>query len=402
MAPEAITVTSTAVAVRDRSPRLIHLTTIDLSLKVLLAHQLMRFAEEGFDVAGASAPGSYVEELRGLGIRHLAVGSLTRSWTLGRDAVALRDLVRLFRRERPDIVHTHNPKSGVLGRVAARMARVPVVVNTVHGLYANPSLPAVRRGLISAAERAAFRFSDHELFQSREDFERAVGRRLVPRHRATWLGNGVDLARFDPASVDPETVALLRKGWGAGEGSVVVGTVGRLVAEKGYPEFFEAAGRVRSLTPETMFVAVGPEEPAKADRLPAAAMSAAREAGVVLHGEGRDMPAIYAAFDLFVLASYREGVPRSAIEAQAMGRAAVVTDIRGCREVVVDGETGVLVPPRDAGALASAVERLAGHGGERERMGRAGRARMLERFDEEQVVARTLEVYRRLLDRRRR
>ncbi len=393
--------TSTAVAVRDRLPRLIHLTTIDLSLKVLLAHQLVRFAEEGFEVAGASAPGPYVEELEALGIRHLAVGSLTRSWTPGRDAVALRDLVRLFRRERPDIVHTHNPKSGVLGRVAARMARVPAVVNTVHGLYANPALPAVRRGLISAAERAAFLFSDHELFQSREDFERAVGRRLVPLSRATWLGNGVDLSRFDPASVDSEGAALLRKGWGAAERSVVVGTVGRLVAEKGYGEFFEAARRVRSVRPDVVFVAVGPEEPSKADRLSPSAMSAAREAGVVFHGEGRDMPAIYAAFDLFVLASHREGVPRSAIEAQAMGRPAVATDIRGCREVVVDGDTGVLVPPRDAAALAAAVERLLADPAERARMGEAGRRRMLEQFDEEQVVARTLEVYRRLLDRRR-
>ncbi len=118
-------------------------------------------------------------------------------------------------------MHTHNPKSGVLGRVAARMARVPVVVNTVHGLYANPALPRVRRTLISAAERGAFRVSDHELFQSREDFEWAVGRRLVPRSRATWLGNGVDLGRFDPAAVDVEAVAVVRKGWGAEDGTVV-------------------------------------------------------------------------------------------------------------------------------------------------------------------------------------
>src|SRR5262249_29766625 len=122
----------------------------------------------------------------------------------------------------------------------------------------------------------------------------------------------------------------------------------------------------------------------------------------VFHGEGDDMPRLYAAFDLFVLASHREGVPRSVIEAQAMERAAVATDIRGCREVVLDGTTGVLVPPRDPVALSSAVERLARDAGARDRMGRAGRARMLERFDEEAVVDRTLEVYRRLLARKRR
>ena len=390
-----------AVATAVHRPRLVHLTTIDLSLKVLLAHQLVRFAEAGFEVSGASAPGPYVEELAALGIPHHPVPSLSRSWTPGQDAVALRDLVRLFRRVRPDIVHTHNPKSGVLGRVAARTARVPAVVNTVHGLYANPSLPPVRRRLISAAERGAFRFSDHELFQSREDFDWAIERRLVRRDRATWLGNGVDLTRFDPERVDRAAVAAQRKEWGADDDSVVVGTVGRLVAEKGYPELFEAARAVRARFPSALFVAVGPDEPSKSDRLDDAVVARARADGVVFHGEGRDMPAIYAAFDVFVLASHREGVPRSAIEAQAMERPAVATDIRGCREVVEDGRTGVLVPARDPVALGDAIAGLVDPA-EREPMGRAGRARMLEHFDEERVIERTLEVYGRLLARSRR
>jgi glycosyltransferase involved in cell wall biosynthesis len=381
--------------------KLIHLTTVDLSLHVLLQHQLARFAEEGFDVAGASAPGPYVADLAAAGIRHLPVGSLTRSWTPGRDAIALRELTALFRRERPDIVHTHNPKSGVLGRVAARAARVPVVVNTVHGLYANPSLPPLRRGAIAGAERVAFRFSDHELFQSREDFDLAVGRRMVARSRATWLGNGVDLSRFDPGAVDQEAAALIRKSWGAGERSVVVGTVGRLVAEKGYPELFRATELVRGEREDALFVAVGPEEPAKVDRLSEEDLAEARRAGVVFHGEGRDMPAVYSAFDVFVLPSHREGVPRSVIEAQAMGLPAVATDIRGCREVVVPGETGLLVPPGDAAALAAAILRLLADP-KLGRMGMAARARAVERFDEESVIKRTLEVYRRLLARPRR
>jgi glycosyltransferase involved in cell wall biosynthesis len=390
---------SVATALRTRRPRLIHLTTIDLSLQVLLAHQLVRFREAGFDVSGASAPGPYVAGLEAMGIEHLAVRSLGRSWTPGQDAVALRDLVRLFRSERPDVVHTHNPKSGVLGRVAARIARVPVVVNTVHGLYANPALPPVRRRLISAAERVAFRFSDHELFQSREDYDWAIRHRVVPPKRATWLGNGVDLTRFDPSAVDPAAVAALRNEWGAEDGTVVVGTVGRLVAEKGYPELFEAA---RTMGERALFVVVGPDEPSKSDRLDDTVVRRARDSGVVFHGEGTDMPAICAAFDVFVLASHREGVPRSAIEAQAMERPAVATDIRGCREVVDPGVTGVLVPVRDPAALAAAIGRLVEDAAERERMGRAGRKRMLARFDEEVVVERTLEVYRRLLARGRR
>jgi glycosyltransferase involved in cell wall biosynthesis len=376
--------------------KLMHVTTVDLSLRVLLAYQLRRFAEEGFEVVGVSAPGPYVAGLQADGIRHVAVPELTRSWSPAADARALGRLVRVFRRERPQIVHTHNPKSGVLGRVAARLAGVPVVVNTVHGLYANPALPPVRRRVIAAAEWAAARFSDVELFQSTEDYRTAIRTRMVRGSRAMVLGNGVDLRRFHPDAVGAERVRELRASWGAGPGDVVAGTVGRLVREKGLPEFFEAARRC----PGVRFVAVGPAEPGKADALTVADLEAARAAGVLIHGDERDMPAVYAAMDLFVLASHREGMPRSAIEASAMGRAVVATDIRGSREVVEEGISGVLVPVGDVDALAKAVSDLASDPVRREKMGAAGRKRAAAEFDEERVVERTLAVYRRLLARR--
>ncbi|MEX0834400.1 MAG: glycosyltransferase family 4 protein [Actinomycetota bacterium] len=380
-----------------RRPTLIHVTTVDLSLRVLLSYQLRRFAEEGFDVYGASAPGPYVEQLAAEGIRHLPVNHLSRSWSPIKDARALRELRNLFAVLRPDIVHTHNPKSGVLGRVAARRARVPAVVNTVHGLYAGPQLPAAKRWIADRAERSAARYSDHELFQSEQDYEFAVRTHMVPASRATLLGNGVELRRFDPSAVSPVAIAELRAGWGAEDGIKVVGTVGRLVKEKGYSEFFECARIIRERRDDVTFVAVGPQEPSKSDRLSQEDLEHARRAGVVIHGEGRDMPAIQAAFDIFVLASHREGVPRSAIEASAMGKPVVTTNIRGAREVVVDGVTGVLVPPRESQALARVVGKLVEDEALSRRLGEAGRERAAERFDEDQVIERTLSVYRGLL-----
>jgi glycosyltransferase involved in cell wall biosynthesis len=379
--------------------KLIHLTTVDLSLRALLLNQLERYAKEGYEIVGVSAPGPYVAELEARGIRHVAVESLTRSWTPLQDLRALAELRRIFRDERPTIVHTHNPKTGVFGRLAARAARVPIVVNTVHGLYAAADIGAVKRTVVRTAERVSAKVSDFELFQSEEDHRWAVRTRLVPARRAAWLGNGVDTTRFDPRTVDVARAAELRAAWGA-TGRLVVGTVGRLVAEKGYRELFRAAEVVRREHPEAVFVAVGPEDPSKADRLDAATLERLRaKEGIVLAGEGAadDMPAIYQAFDLFCLPSYREGVPRSAIEAMSMGRPVVATNIRGCREVVADGETGLLIPVRDHAALARAVSRLLADPALRERMGSAGRVRAVERFDEELVVQRTLEVYDRLL-----
>src|SRR5580692_1749654 len=124
--------------------RLVHVTTVDMSLVLLLGPQLRAFAEAGMEVIGVSAPGPFVPRLESWGIRHVPLRHATRSAALGKDLLALVELWRLFRRLQPDIVHTHNPKPGVYGRLAARVAGVPVVVNTVHGLYATPTDPPIR------------------------------------------------------------------------------------------------------------------------------------------------------------------------------------------------------------------------------------------------------------------
>src|SRR5205807_2781521 len=145
------------------------------------------------------------------GIPHIPRPHATRSWAPRADLIAFRELVGIFRRERFHLVHTHTPKPGVLGRVAARLTGVPCVVNTVHGLYATPEDRAARRLPVVAVERLAARFSDLELFQSEEDLEWARRIRLVSTRRSLLLGNGVDLSRFDPAAVSPDRVLELRR-----------------------------------------------------------------------------------------------------------------------------------------------------------------------------------------------
>lgn len=374
--------------------RVVHLTTTDMSLVLLLGPQLRALAEAGMDVVGASAAGPWVDELEAGGIRHERVTHATRSVALGDDVLALAELVRLFRRLRPDIVHTHNPKPGVYGRLAARLAGVPVVVNTVHGLYASPDDHFVRRAIVYSLERAASVCSHAELVQSVEDL--AVLERLrVPRHKLQLLGNGVDLERFRPR---PEKAAASRRALGVTGDCVVAGVVGRLVWEKGFAELFEAAARLRHTRPDVVVVVVGPMDGAKSGALTESDLARARALGNVdFLGERRDVEALYAGFDLFVLPSHREGFSRSAMEASASGLPVVATDIRGCRQVVEDGHTGLLVPVRDAASLAHAIETLARDQPRRRAMGGAGRVRAETDFDDRRVVARTLETYRRLL-----
>jgi glycosyltransferase involved in cell wall biosynthesis/GNAT superfamily N-acetyltransferase len=375
--------------------RVAHLTTTDLTLRYLLLGQLRRLAAEGHEVTGISAPGPHTAALEAAGIRFLPWRNATRSWNPVADVRALAELVALLRRERFDLVHTHNPKPGVLGRVAARLARVPLVVNTVHGLYATPEDRLRKRAAVLGLEWLAGRCSDLELYQSEEDLGWARRLRLARKGRSHLLGNGTDLGHFDPALVPPERVAALRRELGLPADALVVGAVGRLVAEKGYRELFAAARAVRQADPRVRFVAVGAPDLDKADAIGQAELARAAE-DVLVTGWRDDVRDLLAVMDVFVLASWREGMPRSAIEAAAMGRALVLTDIRGCREVARADREALLVPPRDPDALAAAISRLAADPALRRRLATAARRRALERFGEAQVAERVVDHYRRL------
>jgi glycosyltransferase involved in cell wall biosynthesis len=369
-----------------------------MSLALLLGPQLRAFADAGMDVVGVSAAGPWAEQLAATGIRHEPLRHATRAVAVGQDALALGELVHLFRRLRPDIVHTHNPKPGLYGRIAARVARVPVVVNTVHGLYATAEDRLARRVAVYALERTASMFSMAELVQNEEDV--VVLRRLrVPARKLVLLGNGIDMARFGPPS-DADAVARARAALGAGPGQVVVGIVGRLVWQKGLRELFAAAALLRHRCPEVVVVVVGPLDPDKGDTLGQADVDAARALGnVVFLGRRDDVEELYHGFDVFVLPSYREGFPRAAMEAAASAVPVIASDVRGCRQVVDDAVTGLLVPVGDAAALAAAIEELAGDGARRRAMGEAGRRKAVAEFDDRRVVATTMAVYERLLAR---
>jgi glycosyltransferase involved in cell wall biosynthesis/GNAT superfamily N-acetyltransferase len=369
-----------------------HLTTVDLSLRYLVFPQLTSIVERGGKAIGISSPGPDVEALERAGITHIALRSSTRGMNLIADLRAAAELYRILKREAVDVLHTHNPKPGIYGRIVGRLAGVPIVVNTIHGLYATEDDPLAKRGLVYILEALASRFSDAELAQNPEDLELMLRLRLVPRSKISYLGNGVDLARFDPnrAKVDRDEV---RGEWGAGPDQVVIGIVGRLVAEKGYPELFEAFARLDR--DRYQLVVVGPDDPSKPDALDRTVVAAARAAGVRFLGMRTDVDRLYSGFDLFVLPSHREGFPRAAMEAAASGLPIIATDIRGCRQVVDDGKTGLLVPVRDSMALAGAIERLGSDPRLRSEMAAAGASKARAEFDEKRVVDTVLATYRR-------
>jgi glycosyltransferase involved in cell wall biosynthesis len=379
-------VTTNSEGPTPRSLRVAHLTTVDMSLALLLGTELSVDVEAGHEVFGISAPGPYVERVAALGVTHVPVRTLTRSWAPASDLAAFRDLFTTIRSLDLDVLHTHNPKTGVMGRIAGRLAGVPVVVNTCHGLWARPEDSLAKRAFVYGLEGIAARFSDYELFQNAAD--EATLRPALRRGRHRVVGNGVDLVRFTP---DPAGRRRVRAELGVADDELLVGTIGRRVREKGLEEFAEAAF---ALVDRATFVWVGPEDDTDA------AAGTARTTGIRFVDERTDMPAVYSALDVFVLASYREGFSRAAMEAAACGVPMVLTDIRGCREVGDDGIHLRLVPPGDGRALASVVAELLEDPALRERLGAAARERALAHFDQRAVAAVSLRTYREVAQRK--
>jgi glycosyltransferase involved in cell wall biosynthesis len=382
------------------APRVAHVAAADASLRYLLLNQMRSQLNAGYAVTGISAPGPDVPAIEAVGIRHVAL-PFTRRFAPWADLVALWRLYRVLRRERFAVVHTHTPKGGLLGQYAGLLARVPVRVHTIHGLYFPGHMKPKRRWIYILLERVTMRFSHLNLSQSPEDIPTILDERICRRERVRLLGNGIDLATFDPAGQPPERRAATRAALGLAPEHRVVGVVARFVAEKGYREMLRAAQILRDTVPEVRFVFIGPVEAAKHDALDPRLIDEMGLANVVRFlGHRTDMPDLYAAMDVLALPSHREGFPRAPMEAAAMGVPAVVTDIRGCRQTVEQGVTGYLVPRRDPEGLAAALRDLITDDAKRLAFGRAAREKAVAEFDERVVFARVNEAYAELLSHR--
>ena len=380
-----------ATPVLADKPVLIHLTTADISLAVLLAVELRAEVEAGYSVIGMSAPGPRVAEVEALGVTHVEVPAFTRSWNIRQDLTATWQIYRSFKKLKPAVVHTHTPKAGVIGRVTARLAGVPIVVNTVHGLWANEGDPLKKRMFVLGMEALAARFSDAELFQNPED-ARTMNRWLFGR-LSKVVGNGTDLTRF---VFDAAGRSSVRKEWGVDDDELLIVGVGRLVAEKGILDLDTAVQLVLSKTSRRVrFVWVGPKEPSKVDQVDTVK-------NFTLAGERHDMPQIYSAADVFVLPSHREGFPRSAMEAASIGLPLVLTDIRGCREIGTPEKDALFVPPSDPEALANALVRIIESDELRRDLARSAKSRAASTFDQRVVAGKSMSTYKEVAARTRR
>jgi len=363
-----------------------------MAMRVLLMDQIKWLQQQGHDVTAVCGSGPWVESLRKEGIP-VEVVEMARELSPFRDLLSFCALVRCFRKNRFDVIHTHTPKAGLLGPIAAKIAGIPVVVHTIHGLLFHDRMPLWKRWLFWLPEKITAAFSDFLLSQSTEDLAAATKSGLCSTTKIKYLGNGIDLAKFSSCHLNGSR-HFTRMEMGISDTDIVIGSVGRLVYEKGFAELFAAAAELVERHKSWKFVIIGPKEDDQRDAVPASRIRALVRTGSVFFLNWReDVSRWYAAMDIFVLPSHREGVPRACMEAAAMGLPVITTDIRGCREVVKCNETGILVPIKDCKALVAAIEALAQDEARRTELGRKGRRHILKNFDQQLVLERLRDFY---------
>ncbi|HUW36076.1 MAG TPA: glycosyltransferase family 4 protein [Rhodocyclaceae bacterium] len=346
----------------------------------------------GYEVVVATRVGTHADAITAEGFKLVAIGLRRSGRNPWREFRAILEIAGIYRRERPDLVHHVALKPVLYGAIAARLARVPAVVNALAGLgfvFASASLKArlLRPWVVGALRLSIDAKGSALIVQNPDDRKMLVEGGVVAAARVRLIrGSGVDIRRFAPT---PEP-----------GGTPLVMLPSRLLWDKGVGEFVAAARLLRERGVEARFVLVGDSDPETSAAIPVGQLQAWQSVGAV-EWWGRqttwDMPAVLGSSHVVCLPSYRgEGLPKVLLEAAACGRPLVATDVPGCREIVIDGGNGLLVPPRDAPALADAIGRLLADPDLRAAMGRRGRELVEAQFSEERVVAQTLALYREL------
>jgi len=354
----------------------------------------LQLKEEGHEVVMLSPPGEFGDRFAGHGMRWVRLSMDRASLNPVREAGVLRDLTRVLREERPDLLHNFTVKCAIYGAIAARAAGVPAVVNAVAGMgyvfASDRMLARTLRPMVKLLMRGTLGGKQSRLIlQNPDDADAFVRARLVPEHHIRVIrSSGVNLERFLPVVpvAEPRPLRVL--------------LAARLLWEKGVGEYIEAARILRAQGRNIDFVIAGSPDPGNPRSVSREQVESWVGEGLVdWRGHVEDMPVLMRSMDVIALPSYyREGVPKSLIEAAACGLAVITTNLPGCREVVSEhGVDGLHVEPRCARSLAERIAQLDDDRPLVRRLGDSARRKAMEHFDEQMVIRRTIEVYDELL-----
>ena len=386
-------------ATYERPPRLAVVTTVPDSFRAVVGH-LQHAKNAGFEIHLISSAGPFFQELADSLSVAQSVIPFTRRIDPLRDAQSAIQLSRILASQPPDIVHAHTPKAGLIAMLVARWHGIPARIYHMRGLRYSAS-SGLKRHLLRAIERSTVSLSSRTICVSRSLRELALRDRIAREDQITVLGHGghgIDCQhQFNPRRYSRQDRFELRRRYGIPHDAIVLGFVGRLVRDKGIDELAAAWRGLRKECSQLHLLLVGKRE---SNHGMGNHVWSTFDGDPRVHeiGENWETPPLYNAMDVVSLPSYREGLPKVPLEAAAMSLPVVATRIAGCVDAVNHGQTGVLVPPRDASALADAIKSYVVDPARRKRHGQAGRLMVQDRFSPDRLQNAMLSEYQQLLD----
>lgn len=378
--------------------KLIRITTVSMALTTLLKGQL-RFMNQYFDVLAVSSGGGTFDDVaKNEGVKTHPL-TMSRTITPFKDLISLYKLYKLFKKEKPFIVHTHTPKAGTLGMIAAKLAGVPHRMHTIAGL---PLLivSGPKRVLLNTVEKITYACATKIYPNSfamkdiilQQGFTKESKLKVIEKGST----NGVDTDHFDSKLFDEATKSKLKSELGFNEKDLVFVFIGRIVKDKGMNELMQTFNKLNSEYPNTKLLLVGPYENHLNPLAPESYELIKNHASICHVGYQKDVRPYFAISDVLAFPSYREGFPNVVMQAGAMGLASIVTDINGCNEIIENGKNGLIIPPKDEDALLDAMKYMINHPEERISMANSSRSKIENNYQQKIVWNALLKEYQNL------
>jgi glycosyltransferase involved in cell wall biosynthesis len=381
--------------------KILQVCAVDFTVKNLLLPIINKLKKEGFEVEIACSKGEEALKLEKQGHVFRFV-KIDRKFSPISNLMSITGLFNIMKSGKYDLVHVHTPSASILARIAAKLARVPIVIYTAHGFYFHDNMSKFEYKFFTTLEKILGRyFTDYIFVQSEEDYRTAKQLRIIEENKITCISNGVDLEKFNIENVQIDTVSFKTALGIPPEGKVIT-FIGRLVKEKGIIDLIDAFAKLARDYRDVFLLIIGDVTTNERDNKTKEKIEEILENvnfkdRFIITGYREDIPEILEVSDIFILPSYREGMPRSIIEAMAMKLPVIATSIRGAREEVLDGETGFLVPVGNVKALGDAMLKLVRDSELRKSMGENGRMRVEKFFDESKVIEKELFTINELL-----
>lgn len=376
-------------------PKLIRITTIPGSLNFLLRNQL-KFMNQFYEVHTVSSPGEQIEEVKKREGVITHVISMTRVISPWKDLKALIKLIRFLKSERPDIVHTHTPKAGTLGMLAAKLSGVPVRMHTVAGL---PLLEAVgfKRKVLNAVEKMTYSCATKVYPNSFKLKDIIVSSKFCGEDKLTVIGNGssngIDTTHFDPALISEETKAAIKASGGIKDTDTVYCFIGRVVRDKGIEELVKAFLLNVETNKNIKLILVGKFEKDLDPLDEEIEKIIFSHPNIYFAGFQADIRPFLAITDVFVFPSYREGFPNVVMQAGAMGVPSIVSNINGCNEIIEHNVNGIIIPVKNTKAISDAMHQLTDDPEIRKKMAQVCRRMIIERYEQKYIWEQLLKEY---------